>query len=173
MNPSPLQLDRYIITEFSFKSHVDYQYPGDYTGKVDISDLKCEVSTRRHKTEKQRWLIDLTLDLPQGVKKRYPYSFKISLVGFFTVSDLYPDKKVDFLVQANSPALLYSAAREFIATVTGRGPYLALWLPSVMFLKPNDNVALDRKKAAMSRLSRKTPRKIRKKRKAVSGNSEQ
>jgi preprotein translocase subunit SecB len=57
------------------------------------------------------------------------------MVGFMHVLETYPSDKIDLLVAVNGPALLYSSAREIIASITGRGPFPAIVLPSVNFLR--------------------------------------
>jgi len=63
-------------------------------------------------------------------------------------------EKTDQLVNVNGPALLYSAARELLALVSGRGPYtdgnFNVLLPSITFLnfKPMKPVKEDKQAKA-------------------------
>jgi preprotein translocase subunit SecB len=62
-----------------------------------------------------------------------PYTFDLQLVGYFSLNDLKPFIGMDVWVYRNAVMLLYSAAREVIASVTGRGPFPALILPTLAF----------------------------------------
>jgi len=164
MYPSPLLLDRYVVTEFSFKAHADYNYPAEneHDGKVELADLKAEVVPHQHKDDPSRWIFGLNIELPESSERRYPYSFKIELVGFFEIDAKYPSDKARLLANANAPALLYSSAREFLASVTGRGPYMALWLPSAMFIKQVGSVQTSRSETASAKPVRKAVKKKKK-----------
>jgi preprotein translocase subunit SecB len=56
------------------------------------------------------------------------------LVGFFEVDTGLPEEVIGDVVAANAPAILYSAARELILLVTGRGPFPPFSLPSATFI---------------------------------------
>ena len=75
----------------------------------------------------------LSLSLPPK-ENRFPYSFEIVLIGFFELHDTVRDEQITRVLDSNAPALLYSAAREALATSVGRGPFRPLLLPSVHFL---------------------------------------
>ncbi len=73
------------------------------------------------------------------------------LVAFFEVIPEWPPEQVDRLFSANAPALLYSAAREALATVTGRGPYPEIFLPSVTFVQlPSEKTEPDERQLSLS-----------------------
>jgi preprotein translocase subunit SecB len=163
MFPSPLQLDRYVVTEFRFTADAEYDYRPDFNGKIELADLTNEVIPHKHKDDPLRWIFSLTIELPEKAEKKYPYSFRIVLVGFFNVSPTYPPEQTEVLVNANAPALLYSAAREFLATVTGRGPFMALWLPTAMFIKPREATQANKGETVMAKPERRAAKKAKKK----------
>jgi preprotein translocase subunit SecB len=163
MFPSPLLLDRYVVTEFRFTAYPEYDYRSDFNGKIELADLIVAVTPRKHKNDPLRWIFSLTIELPEKAEKKYPYSFKIVLVGFFNVSPNYPSEQTEVLVNANAPALLYSAAREFLAAVTGRGPFMALWLPSAMFIKPREAIQTNKGETFIAKPARKAAKKAKKK----------
>lgn len=53
-------------------------------------------------------------------------------VGFFEVNSDWPDPLK--LLKINGATILYSAAREFLITITSRGPWGAIPLPATSFL---------------------------------------
>lgn len=131
MNVSPLLLETYFLTELAFKSHTGIETDDR---KIIADDLKVDVREWQEEENSRKWTFELTVELPDDPGKPFPYTFRVVLVGFFEVSETYTAEHADKLARANAPAILYSAAREALATATGRGPYMAVLLPSVNFL---------------------------------------
>jgi preprotein translocase subunit SecB len=100
---------------------------------------KCEVEASQHLKDDSRFRIELTLssdkddDLP-------PYFFEVTLIGFFRLVGLTPTPAVKGFAINNAATILYSSARELIASVTGRGPFPALVLPTITFIPETDAV---------------------------------
>lgn len=136
MNPSPLRLEHYLVTAFSFAANREFEAGYPNAGELRPSDLRVEVNPLRHEEHPNKWMFELIVELPIQKEQHQPYSFRIELVGFFEVAAEYPKQRAELLANANAPAVLFSAAREIVATMTGRGPYPAICLPSVMFLTP-------------------------------------
>ncbi len=135
MRPSPLQLEGYLVTELSFKAQPDFEYDLENPlTTVQPADLKIEVALAEHQDDRLRRSCDLTVELTDTTGSKFPYVFRTIITGFFRISEKYPTEQVDIMFTTNAPALLYSAARELLATVTGRGPYPSVTLPSVTFL---------------------------------------
>ncbi len=85
----------------------------------------------------------------------YPYTFQLTYVGFYKVVKQYPSDRIEQMVKTNAPALLYSAAREAIVYLTGRGRSPAILLPSITFLQPPPKVTKTvTKKAAKKALKK-------------------
>ena len=70
---------------------------------------------------------------PESEEKRQFYSIKLIAVGFFKVASDWPDK--DKLLRVTGASMLYASAREFLITITSRGPWGATMLPTASFLK--------------------------------------
>ena len=91
----------------------------------------------------RQWYVELGLTVEEDEQRGCPaYSLDLQVVGVFTVVDTYPAAKREGMVRVNAPALLYGAAREMVAHVTGRGPYQPVVLPAVTFIDeaaPVDN----------------------------------
>jgi len=148
MRPSPLQLEGYLVTELSFKAQPNFEYDLENPlTTVQPADLTVEVALAEHQDDRLRRNCDLTVGLtdPTGIK--FPYVFRTVFTGFFRISENYPAEQVDLMFATNAPALLYSAARELLATVTGRGPYPSVTLPSVTFLPSLTEVAEQKQSA--------------------------
>jgi len=71
-----------------------------------------------------------------------PYEFKVVLVGFFEIQKKYYEEsgaeKAERMAVVNGPSVLYSAARELLGLISGRGPYrndnVEILLPTISFL---------------------------------------
>ena len=135
MRPSPLVLREYFTTDFRFSAQPNYQGDDRHTGAINPADLKVEVIEGQQEDNHLIRNCQLSLELEDPTGGKFPYTFSITLLGFFEVVDWWDPDKVDSLVSANAPALLYSAARETIALLTGRGPFSRILLPSVTFVK--------------------------------------
>src|SRR3989442_9777643 len=136
MGPSPLQLKNYYTTQLSFSAQPGFQTVGDENVLTD-ADLTVDIQWKDGKHARERTcLLSIELDDPSGNK--FSCTFRAALVGLFEVVPEWPDNMVDVLFQANAPALLYSAARECLAMVTGRTPYGRILLPSVTFVNKKE-----------------------------------
>lgn len=129
MIPSPLHLEKYFFT----KIHVDACQNGCET--VGKGLFTTKVSCMKHKDAERKWMVQLELKQVQDKDDGCPeYSFHVEVVAFYEVSNNFAEEKAEQLVRVNGPALLYSAAREMIATLTGRGPFASVNLPTVTFI---------------------------------------
>jgi preprotein translocase subunit SecB len=118
----------------SFSAQAGFESPGTEAGGILDTDLKVDIQWKEGEQERQRTCL-LSIELVDQSGKRFPCTFRISLVGLFEVIPEWPAKSVDVLIQSNAPALLYSAARESLALVTGRSPFGGIILPSVTFVE--------------------------------------
>jgi preprotein translocase subunit SecB len=75
--------------------------------------------------------------IPEDEKKKIPYAIHLISVGLFQVDKKWDD--VDKLLRVNGASILYSAAREFIITISARGPWPATVLPTTSFLPPKSS----------------------------------
>lgn len=145
MKSSVLHLEGYHLKEFSlelnegfakktlFGAWSGYHYQPDKAFKVEPVDFKVgsEIGTKIDDPYSLRYMLKIE---STGRKDRVPYSFRISLIGYFHIDKRHADKDTSVLLYANAPSLLYSAAREMLASVSARGPYPAVILPAVTFL---------------------------------------
>lgn len=129
MIPSPLHLEKYFFT----KVHVD-ACPNSCE-KAGKGLFTVKSTFMKHKDEDRKWMVQLDLQQVKDKDEACPeYSFHVEVVGFYEVSQDVAAGKAEALVRANGPALLYSAARELIATLTSRGPFAPVNLQTVTFI---------------------------------------
>jgi preprotein translocase subunit SecB len=150
-------------TGFHFQPHKTYRpEPVTFDVTGDIA---------QHPDDPNRWRYEIQIESHKSTKKNFPYSFSITMVGLFRLpkaKDITEEKTVNLLLYANAPAVLYSAAREVLATVTGRGPYPAIMLPSVTFIDNIEKMAaemakkikpLEEKRVAAKKAAKRTTKK--------------
>lgn len=134
MRASPLLLIDYYTTNLSFSAQLSFESNAPDAGKILPSDLKVMVEPATHEDNPLARSYALTVELADPTGSKFPCIFSISLIGYFEVTTDWPEAQIESLFSANAPAVLYSAAREAIALVTGRSPYRKVLLPSITFV---------------------------------------
>jgi preprotein translocase subunit SecB len=133
---SPLQLDRYFLKGLHFQLKDGYDR-GKVPERLAAPPLEIGVvSAEQDEAQPSQWRFEVSLELPDLPDSDFPYQVETTLVGYFTVHESYPAEQAERLARVNGPAVLYSCAREIVATVTGRCPYPKLLIPSVTFIQP-------------------------------------
>lgn len=135
MQSSPLQLEGYFLKEVTFSLDEEIEEKPIELKKSENLGVEVSVSVDCLDKRKRRWRCKLTLDLKPKDETNPAYTFHLVLVGFFFVTKSYPKEKVELLAKTNSPAVLYSTAREMLVTVVRRSPFAPVLIPSVTFLE--------------------------------------
>ncbi|RCK75788.1 MAG: hypothetical protein OZSIB_3731 [Candidatus Ozemobacter sibiricus] len=137
MSLSPLQLHRYFIEEFFCKANPDFKDGS----KIGMNAFQVFFETGEEVDPRLRRIrLTVSQDITKGGNE--PFAFKVVLVGFFeVVKEFFENQGLEAtnkLINVNGPALLYSAARELLALLSGRGPdpnrTVDVLLPSITFL---------------------------------------
>lgn len=133
MKKSPLSIKNYFVTSLSIKPN-----PSGEGAKVPLEgggiNVATKVETAQHVEDKRAWRVALQIDCSPTEKNLCVYIVSAQLVGFFEIDKDVPEGRIEDVIAANAPAILYSAARELVLLVTGRGPYPPLSLPSATFI---------------------------------------
>jgi preprotein translocase subunit SecB len=148
MRPSPLQLESYYVTELHFAEQG--HGASEEESALTPADLQVEVGSATHEENSLKRIYQLTIELTDEAQKRLPYTFRVVLVGFFEISKHYPSEHAEVMVNANAPALLYSAARELLTLISGRSFSAPVLLPSVTFIQPVEQAEATTGKASKS-----------------------
>ena len=129
MIPSPLRLENYFFTKIALDICPEVcDDPGE--GRLD-ANCDCQ----NHESECAKWMVNLKVRQVADNERGCPvYTFDMQVVGFFEVDAGYPAEKAEQMVRANGPAVLYGTIREMVATLTARGPFPMVTLPSVTFI---------------------------------------
>jgi preprotein translocase subunit SecB len=161
---SPFQLEGYYIREFSFAVKPGLEdtarlamQPGlhlqvDGLFNPDELTVNMRAGGGSDPEDQLRWMAVLEIESENNSEINFPYTFRVVLVGYFRLNVPQPVddmEKVTAAIKVNATSILYSAARELIASVTGRGPFPAAVLPSVVIrfdIEPKQKRAPSRKK---------------------------
>lgn len=145
MELSPLQLEGYYVKslKFSLRAGVEeeatffaprgLQYLPDEIKEIDPITINFSGGGGPNIEDPSRWKFHLQMksDVPED--SNYPYDFALEIVGFFKVFFADPLGKDEILIRTNATTLLYTTAREVMASATSRGPYPGVLLPAVSF----------------------------------------
>jgi preprotein translocase subunit SecB len=129
---SPLKIKNYFVTNLSVKAN-----PVEDGAKPLLEggvNTVTKVETAQHAENKRDWKVALQVNCSPAEKNLCAYLITVELIGFFEVDKALSDDKIEDVVAANAPAILYSAARELILLATGRGPFPPFALPSATFI---------------------------------------
>lgn len=136
MQLSPLQLEDYLLKELRFALISPLtEIPGPDI-KYDLLNIEVNAVTAQRADDPLHWRSEVTIRSKDEDEGNFPYTFKLIYVGFFRVAPDFPPDRVEQMVRTNAPSLLYSAAREAILYLTGRGRSPAILLPSITFIEP-------------------------------------
>jgi preprotein translocase subunit secB len=112
-----LQFEGYQIEKIIYEKNIE---------TPDENNINVEVSTGLN-SEKDRGKVELSIHVLESNENR---KLEISLVGFFTFSNVDDDKKTEILA-INGTAILYPYIRSVASMVTSQDSSPAIILPTV------------------------------------------
>ena len=134
MKLSPLQLERYFITDLHFSANSKFDESKEALFKCDYIEVKTAVV--KDAKESNKWQITLNIKFQPSAEANIPYSYSLEMVGLFETASEFPADKVERLVKTNGSTMLYGVAREVVRELTSKGPRDGPVLPSVSFFEP-------------------------------------
>ncbi|HEX8376722.1 MAG TPA: protein-export chaperone SecB [Pedobacter sp.] len=134
MQSSPLQLEDYYLKKLEFSLLNDLAEKPVKGETYEPVEFSVSYDSKPIEANKRRWRCELTVEFLEKAQEKVPYNFQVTLVGFFGISEKWPEERIDDLAKVNCPAVLYSAIREILVTITGRNLFPTLVLPSVTFI---------------------------------------
>jgi preprotein translocase subunit SecB len=140
MNQSPLQLEYSIINNFHIDSNEAYIAPSSnpFFSGYDEAEYSSKIDVATHAEDNTKFLVKLRVWLSPTESMKPPYTFDITVTGFFKVSAEIAEEKRRDIVTINGPAVLYGTIRELVAQMTSRGPLSQMILPTVNFIPQED-----------------------------------
>ena len=158
MQSSPLQLEDYDLKELRFAIVLPLNEPVNPGMQFDPIDIEIGAQTEKRDNDPYRWRCEVTVRTNEAAEGNFAYSFSLTYVGFFRVVKDFPAERIEQMVRTNAPAILYSAAREAIVYLSGRGRQPAVLLPSITFIEPPRQAASQPNKPTKKRGGRKKPK---------------
>lgn len=129
---APLEIISYFFPSVSVAADPQFN-PED---KRFEPDLKVKVGVERENDNNSYQVaLDISFE-PESEEKSYPYSVHLVAIGIFKVAPDFPDPEK--LLRITGASIIYGAAREFVITITSRGPWGPVMLPSISFMQPED-----------------------------------
>jgi len=138
MNP-PLRLERYFYTKIVCLANPEFKPANE--GQTANIEFQSHSQVMRHAEDERRWQVVLDLKTPTLEESGSPYELDFQIVGFFQVSNDYPADNMEKLVGINGTSMLYSSARDFVMTISSRGPWPPIFLPTVSYGPPSTPAA--------------------------------
>lgn len=126
MKSSLLRLDRYWLKSISVSENSAFD-----PASTGVPVFESTTSRAQKAEDPKYWKVDLEVRTPEKNNSFQPYNVIVKLSGIFEVPN---NLDWEVVVAVNAPAVLFGAAREIIATVTSRGSFPAMVLPSVTFM---------------------------------------
>jgi preprotein translocase subunit SecB len=136
MKHSPLQLLRYLVPDVSCTANPGFSPQKPFDVVLDQFSVNAVVTRQSAPANFPRhsWSVEMTVSQKLKEGQNFPYKFEVALVGFFACQDGLPAAaEEDTFVRINGSSMLYGAARELVRSLTSRGPWGELFLPSISF----------------------------------------
>lgn len=151
---SHLRLEGYFLKELEYSINDEMEQFPQNTEHLKPLDLEVLDTTRLLDKVAQRWRCELLVKSTD----EQAYDFKIVMVGFFSINPELTPEISKLIAESNCPAVLYSAAREIVATVTRRSPYPGTVLPLVTFVQQPEKSS-EKKPPTKKTVKKKSPTK--------------
>ena len=136
MKFSILQLVRYITPQFTFRAVESF----DPSKELDIDMETFRVVSIIEPldpipgAERPSWSMCMRVNPEVKPGQNLPYEFHLEIVGYFGFANGLPnDLDMETFLKVNGTSALYGAARDFVHSMTARGPWDAFTLPMVSF----------------------------------------
>ena len=143
---SNLQLEHYFITGLNYSVNPDFDPEKPVI--FEFPDVATEYEKQPLNSESRKeWQVELKVEFLPPSERNVPYSFSASIIGFFSVGPKISEEKLESFVEINGASMLYSTLREIIYTLTAKGPFKALLLPTLCFQEQKNNAAIPIPKA--------------------------
>lgn len=154
MNPAPLQLEGYFVTEVRFAANAGFDQQPNVV--LRFEDFQVGVDCRP--MEAQGWRVHLNLQYEPDMAADVPCHFRLGVLGVFRVAEDYPAEMAERLVRVNGPSILYGVSREIARNITSMGPIPSLALPAVSFFQPAETATKEQEPEPRSTGQAKTGR---------------
>ncbi|MFT5634295.1 MAG: preprotein translocase subunit SecB [Rubritalea sp.] len=167
MKPAPLQLVDYFIIKLNLEANPLYDEEGEKGANLDTISVTQEVSQEEtQESDGTTWRVAMNIKQEIPKDRNIPYQFELEIHGEIYAFPVFEGKRLETVIKANAPAMLFGAAREIIRAATGRGPFPAVVIPSTNFIEPQQKTAVKRvaaKKTVAKKIAKKATKTAAKK----------
>ena len=134
MHKVPLQLDGYVFTKLLVEANSEYNLEEQQEISQSEIDFSLGIVVGKDKDNPLLYQIQIQIENLRAKKAILPYTIEARVVGVFSVDPDFKHDDLERLIQINGASMLFGAAREQILTLTGRGPFGPLKLPTINLL---------------------------------------
>lgn len=129
----PIELLNHFFSEISVLA--DPMVASEEDNEADFGyDYSLSTEIGQSPTDDSLYIVILTIKSKALDNYIKGYDVRLSIVGYFKVSQSHPKDTRSSMVSVLGPSLLYGAAREFLYSLTLRGPYPPIYLPTTSFI---------------------------------------
>ncbi len=130
----PIQLKHHFFSIINVVARQDIQSENQSIETGDAFRFDVGVGEIPQHEEDPTYQVSLRIRSQENSEQPLPYEIDLETIGFVTVSQDCPQEKAFGYVQVLGPTLLFGAAREFLYSLTLRGPWPPIYLPTISFL---------------------------------------
>lgn len=148
MKAAPISLVDYFTTDLSFSTNKAFSAEKDVQFiETEFSVVPSVIKHSGKSSPDRSWQVSLEIQHQVAPATNFPCSYRVSLVGLFTVATRVKEEDEERTVKVHGASVLYGIAREIVRAVTGRGPHRPVLLPTVSFYetKPTEPPVADGK----------------------------
>lgn len=138
MKASPLTLREISFIRMSVEAAQNYKKRAS-NYDFDGTEYRLNIRHGKNKDSDSKWWVGVEYATRSTEEKACPYELDMLAVGVFSVAESFPSDRAEKLVYENGAALVFSAIREMVTTLTGRSTYGQLMLPTVTFMGEFEN----------------------------------
>jgi len=147
----PLRLEQHYYDEVVVRARAD-------ASAALPADAAINVNARFAATDEDNrvWRVELRVEVAQRANVPPPgYEISVRAVGLFRVHPQFPEAKMQKLIAVTGVSILYSGMRDFLMTITARGPWGSVLLPTTSFtdLEPAPEVGTGRRQQILDILA--------------------
>jgi preprotein translocase subunit SecB len=134
--PPPIEMTGHFFSEVELKA--DAKVFEDVAGQKPIGyQFRQDVRITPPQNEDEDFQVTLTIETEECEGFIKPYHARLQAIGFVKVKEDVKTEERHDIAAILGATLLYSAAREYLYSMTLRGPYPPIYLPTISFI-PKD-----------------------------------
>lgn len=133
----PIELTSHFFSEVSLAADIN-ALPSILAQKEVGYHFKMDVSIAPPTADREEYQVTLRIETEECEGLVKAYDARLQAVGFVLVDQSIPEEGREQTAAVLGSSLLYSAAREYLYTLSLRGPYPAIYLPTTSFI-PDDS----------------------------------